>query len=50
MKTLVPAVAALLTLTTVDFAQADEPVWHKDLSKAKSIARKSKRPLFVVFR
>lgn len=50
VNTLAPALAALLSLATVDFAQADEPIWHKDLSKAKSIAKKSKRPLFVVFR
>lgn len=29
---------------------ADEPVWHKDYSKARTIAKRLKRPLFVVFR
>lgn len=28
----------------------DEPVWHSDFAKAKTIAKRLKRPLFVVFR
>ena len=27
-----------------------DPVWHQDFIKAKSIARQSKKPLFLVFR
>lgn len=28
----------------------DAPGWEKDLAKAKSLARKTKRPIFLVFR
>jgi len=31
-------------------AAAEKPVWNKDLARAQTIARQTKRPLFVVFR
>ena len=30
--------------------ESADPVWHQDFVKAKSIARQSRKPLFVVFR
>ena len=30
--------------------ESADPVWHQDFIKAKSIARQSEKPLFVVFR
>lgn len=40
----------LVLATSSAMAAEDATVWHTDLDKAKSIARETKRPLFLVFR
>ncbi len=50
MKLLMSSVAVLFSLGAVEPSSADDPVWHTDLKKARSIAREMKRPLFIVFR
>ncbi|MCH7987693.1 MAG: hypothetical protein IID46_00930 [Planctomycetes bacterium] len=55
MKLLSMYAATLIVAGSFETAHATEkesadPVWHQDFVKAKSIARQSRKPLFVVFR
>ena len=53
---MVPRMSALLATLALCAPLAaqekavDAPGWEKDLAKAKSLARKTKRPIFLVFR
>ncbi|MFQ5732671.1 MAG: hypothetical protein ACE5KM_12050 [Planctomycetaceae bacterium] len=42
-----PSAAALLS---AEEKTVDAPGWEKDLAKARTLARKTKRPIFLVFR